>query len=131
MKGKPLILAASISGIIVGVLSAAPIVYVLNFVFFGWIWIGAAFATFLYRHWALSLKPSQGAVIGLLTGVFAAPVTLALSYIFGRVIFGNDGCFLAAGSALTFFYVLPFPFVGALAGALAGVFFEQRMDAVP
>lgn len=126
MNARALVLAATISGIIVGMLSAFPIVYVLNFLFYAWIWIGALAAVYLYRHWSSTVKASQGSVVGLCMGLVAAPVTIITSMILGKSMVGDSGCLMFLGSAVTIVYVLPFPLVGIVAGALAGVLFERQ-----
>jgi hypothetical protein len=84
MNTRALAIAALIAGLITAVLSAVPIVNLLNCVLCGWLWVGGILGVFFYQRNApgAALRTEDGLVIGAVTGVVAAIIGAILGAIF-------------------------------------------------
>jgi hypothetical protein len=78
---------ALIGGVVMGVLSALPIVSVANACCCLWIVCGGLVAAYvLQQNQSAPITPGDGALVGLLAGIFGALVQVALSIPIGLII---------------------------------------------
>ena len=71
---------ALLAGVAIGVLSALPIVNVLNFCCCGWVLVGGALAAYLMQqNHPAPIDVADGAIVGLLAGIVGAIVGSILS----------------------------------------------------
>jgi len=82
-----LISAGVIAGFFTPLFSHIPPLKAVNCIPCGWIWISGALAVALYRWLLASEEPltgSDGAIVGMFTGIVAALTSLVLAIIFGN-----------------------------------------------
>ena len=89
MKLFPVVIAGVVVGIFMPLFSQLPILNLVNCIPCGWIWIGGILAVGLYRCLSGPNEPlfaSDGAILGIFTGIVAAFSALVLSIF----LYGND-----------------------------------------
>lgn len=82
MNTKAFLLASLIAGVVMGLLGGLPIVSFANCVLCMWVWLAAILAVWLYRRLEGStptVTPSQGALLGVTSGVIGALIVWLLS----------------------------------------------------
>jgi len=144
---------ALIGGVLLGVLSALPLVNLLNCFCCAWVIGGGVLAAYLYvRSAPAVVKLGQGIVLGLLTGVIGAVVDQIFSIPFRFMLAGVGTDFmqqvigrlppetreimrraLASGSLgiasfiiSAFFTLVVYALIGMLGGAIGIALFEKR-----
>ncbi|MCB9619103.1 MAG: hypothetical protein H6724_06595, partial [Sandaracinus sp.] len=125
-------------GLVTGLLSAIPIINLLNCLFCGWMLLGAGASVKVVSDKAgVTIEPGEGALIGLFTGVvaglLAGVLQAGISYAMRQStmeIFGGMGAYgrqSAGGGALIQFcvYAIALPLFGTLGGLLGSVIFKK------
>ena len=82
MNTRAFLLASLIAGVVMGVLGGLPLISVLNCVLCMWVWLSAILAVMLYRNFEGSkpkVTPSQGALLGLVSGLIGAVIVWIIS----------------------------------------------------
>ena len=89
MKLRQASIAALVSGLLISQLSALPIVYYVNYLFCGWLWLGGAFAVWFYKRLTNEEIDSElGAAIGAATGLVAVLISTLLGFFFSGISLG-------------------------------------------
>jgi hypothetical protein len=89
MKLFPVVIAGVVVGTFMPLFSQLPILNTVNCIPCGWIWVGGIIVVGLYRWLADADEPlfaSDGAILGIFTGIVAALSALILSIL----LYGND-----------------------------------------
>ncbi|MCS7062347.1 MAG: hypothetical protein RMN25_14475 [Anaerolineae bacterium] len=83
MRG--LLISAGIAGVAIGILSAIPILSLVNCLLCGWVWGGAIFAVWLYKRNqnGVIVSSGQGVVIGLVAALIGAVISWVLGMALG------------------------------------------------
>jgi hypothetical protein len=82
MNTRAFLLATLISGVVMGLLGGLPLISALNCVLCMWVWLSAILAVMLYRNFEGTkpkVTPSQGALLGLVSGVIGAFIVWLIS----------------------------------------------------
>jgi len=82
MNGRSFFLSSLIAGVVMGLLSSIPLISLGNCVICLWVWGSAFLGVFLYRIFEKqnpSLTVGQGALLGLVAGVFGAIIASLFS----------------------------------------------------
>jgi hypothetical protein len=85
MNMRALLLSSLIAGVGIALLSAIPIVSLVNCVLCGWVWGGGIGATYLYRRLGGVAPVSVGTdvAVGVLAGVIAAVIATVIDLVLG------------------------------------------------
>ena len=85
LNSRSLLIAAAIAGVGMAVLSAIPIISLVNCLLCGWVWGGAIFAVWLYKRYenGAPVTPGQGVVIGLVAALIGAVINWLLAALMG------------------------------------------------
>jgi uncharacterized protein YqgC (DUF456 family) len=159
MKANAMLMPAVWGGLLIGVLSALPIVGLANLCCCMWVIAGGMVAAYvLQSNTAQVITTGDGAVVGLLAGIVGAavhtlvslPVNLLMGGVTQRLLqqivdrtpdipdnvrqmmdsMSNSAAFSIAGAVIGFMFWL---FIGAifasLGGLLGAVFFKKKTDA--
>jgi len=149
MKLSSLLIAGTIGGTVMALLSSLPVILYGNCLGCMWVWLSAIFAAWLYRFSAghsHAVTAGQGAVVGGLSGFIGAIGAAILGAIFGSVgmarllqgmgsgpdnpfpaLSGLGGLEFGVSTALIglLFTIFLFPLFGAIGGAIGGVIFGK------
>ncbi|RKY16090.1 MAG: hypothetical protein DRP63_06070 [Planctomycetota bacterium] len=68
------------SGVLMGILSAAPYTELMNFFYYWWGFVGGVMATYILSRRYPYFNPVQGAVLGFLSGAVAIVIVLAATF---------------------------------------------------
>ena len=82
MSGRSFFLSSLIAGVVMGLLSSIPVISMGNCAICLWVWGSAILGVFLYRTFEKqnpSLSVGQGALLGLVAGVFGAIISSLFS----------------------------------------------------
>lgn len=88
MNRRSLLLSSGIAGASMAVLSNVPLVNLANCIACMWLWAGGIFGVWLYRNYegeGTPITPGDGAIIGVVSGIFGAILTTIISALFGGV----------------------------------------------
>lgn len=85
LNTRSLLIAAGIAGVAMGILSAVPILSLVNCLLCGWVWGGAIFAVWLYKRNenGVIVTTGQGIVIGLVAALIGGVISWLLGVILG------------------------------------------------
>lgn len=129
MNTRAFLLAAGIAGVAIGVLGNLPLLNLINCFLCVWVWLGGAFAVFLYRR----LQPApprvstgQGAGLGAFAGLIGAFVG---AVVYAATSFISMPIFMSVAQMLEIEGDLPFASVEP-ASVLGSTFVFFILDAV-
>lgn len=143
MNIRALAIASTTAGVVMGLLSNMPVIYLFNCLLFGWVWASAILGAWIYQRnseTVPAITPSQGTVIGIISGIIGL-ITFAVLYpIFSTFFFApaaNSANAELEGALFTGFlgitwgvYLLiglfAFPLFGAVGGAIGGTLFKHE-----
>lgn len=131
MNTRSFLLAAVISGVLIGVLGNVPLLNLINCLLCIWVWLGGILAVYLYgryQHSEPGLSVGQAAGLGAVAGIIGAVVGLPVNLLTGgitRSVFSIVGNAFQGGSGGG----MPFP-QGGLAPTLGFAFVVLLVDLV-
>ncbi|MBI2331049.1 MAG: hypothetical protein HYU84_02555 [Chloroflexi bacterium] len=142
MNIKSLFISAVMSGFVMALVAYLPYIWMVNCLICMGVWGSGIFGAWLYkkRESGFPVTPSQGAVVGGLSGIVASVIGLILGILFGSAgmngflesqIAGTGGMdsswIPSAGYSMMnfFFSIVIYPFFGAIGGAIGGTVFGK------
>jgi lysylphosphatidylglycerol synthetase-like protein (DUF2156 family) len=146
MNTRAFLLATLISGVVMGLLGGLPLISVLNCVLCMWVWLSAILAVMLYRNFEGTkpkVTPSQGALLGVVSGVIGAFIVWLISLLTRNVAMSYIAQLLSAtgtnipdsllrtGASIfsLFFDLVLYAIFGAVGGLIGAAIFKSPAPA--
>ena len=146
MNIRALLITSTVAGIVMGLLSNLPIIYLVNCIACIWLWGSGIFAAWFYQRLSApitTITSGQGAIVGTLSGIIGAIVGTIASVIFGGIGLGTIwapsgslediansiglhlGIASILGIVLFIIYILIYPVFGAIGGVIGSTIFNK------